>query len=214
MEIEILNPHAMKILISARETDSINSISKRIGLSYGWTYKWVCKLAAIGVFRITRTKLYLNKKNRFYTQTMEYIITNFSKDINFHYSVLGLFGVKYSFTSTDSVFIWTKGGYNIARYKDYYPVFIKIKKSDYRIFEEYCKNLRLKINGNAGIYYNVRILKDFEISYCNGLPVDSLETTIKFMKKYIYNFEPALEMIKEMYGKNIRVRYREELTNV
>lgn len=214
MELEILNPYVMKILISAREADSINSISKRIGLSYGWTYKWINKLAAVGVFRITRTKLYLNKKNMFYKQAINFIIQNFSKDINFYYSVIDLFGIKYCFTSIDSVFIWTKGGYNIARYKDHYPIFIKIKKSDYEIFGEYCKKLRLKINKENEIFYQIQILDDFQVSYCNGLPVDSLDLTIEFMKKYIYNFEPALEMIKEMYGKEIKVKYREELTNV
>jgi len=37
MNIELLNPYVMKILISLRNQDSISSISKRIGLSYGWT---------------------------------------------------------------------------------------------------------------------------------------------------------------------------------
>jgi len=33
------------------------------------------------------------------------------------------------------------------------------------------------------------------------------------MKKYIYNFQPALEMIQDMYGKKIGIRYKEVKTN-
>ena len=41
--------------------------------------------------------------------------------------------------------------------------------------------------------------------------VDSLNEAISFMKSNIYNFEPALEMINEMYpeGKGLRIKYRE-----
>ena len=48
MNINTINPHVIKILISVRENDSISSISKRIGLSYGWTHKWVVELVKEG----------------------------------------------------------------------------------------------------------------------------------------------------------------------
>jgi len=197
MEIDVLNPYVMKIIISAREQDSINLISKRINLSYGWTYNWIKKLIKIGVFKESKLRLILNKNNKFYINTLEYIKKNFSKDINFYYSVLSLFGIKYCFTKTDAVFVWTKGGYNIARYKDFYPIFIKIRKDDLEIFRYYCKKLNLKINSKRNVFYSIEILEDFKIEYLNKIPVDSLKDTIKFMKKYIYNFQPALEMISE-----------------
>lgn len=199
----------MKIIISAREQDSINLISKRINLSYGWTYNWIKKLIKVGVFKESRLKLILNKNNKFYINTLEYIKKNFSKDINFYYSILSLFGIKYCFTKTDAVFVWTKGGYNIARYKDYYPIFIKIKEDDLKIFKYYCKKLNLKINSKSNIFYYIKSLENFKIEYLNKIPVDSLENTIKFMKKYIYNFQPALEMIEEMYGKKLNIKYKE-----
>ena len=209
MELEILNPYVMKIIIAARKLDSINLIAKRIKISYGWTYKWVKKLIKLGVFRGSRLKLELNQKNKFYKNTLNYIKNNFSYDINFYYSVLDLFGIKYCFTETDSVFIWTEGGYNIARYKEYYPIFIKIKKDQLNIFKEYCKKLNLKINSKKGVFYSIEVLEDFEISYMDKIPVDSLDVTIHFMKKHIYNFQPALEMVKEMYNKNIEIKYKE-----
>ena len=209
MEINTINPYVVKIIIAARKQDSINQIAKRIKLSYGWTYKWCKKLTNLGVFKESGLKLILNIENKFYKNTLDYIKENFSDDINFHYSVLELFGIKYCFTKTDAVFIWTKGGYNIARYKEYYPIFIKIKKDYLSVFEGYCKKLNLKIDRKRGIFYHVEILDDFEISHLDNIPVDSLKVTIGFMKKNIYNFQPALEMIKEMYNKKINIKYKE-----
>lgn len=209
MEIDILNEHVMKIIVTARKTDSINAISKRINLSYGWTYKWVKELIKLGCFKQAGLKLFLEEGNKFYRNTLDYIKSNFNQNIGFNYEVLGLFGIKYGFTKTDAVYVWTKGGYNIARSKDCYPIFVKIKKDDYITFLWYSKKLGLKINKNKGVFYNVEVLDDFKVYFLENIPVDSFEDTVIFMKKYIYNFQPALEMIGEMYNKNFKVKYKE-----
>lgn len=214
MNLELINPHVLKILISVKKEDSINSISKRIGLSYGWTYNWVKELENLNVLRLTRMNVYLNKNNDFYKKTLKYIREVLSENVNFYYNVLSLFGIKYCFTNIDSVFVWTKGGYNISRYRDYYPIFIKVKERDKDLFEDYCKKLNLKINKNKGVFYRVIYLRDFEVSHCDNIPVDSLHNTIEFMLKNKYNFQPALEMINEMYNKKIKVKYKEAITNV
>lgn len=209
MEIELINPYVVKIIVATRKRDSINLISKRINLSYGWTHKWCKQLIKLGIFKEHKLKLILNEENPFYKNTLRYVKSNFLKDIGFHYSVLGLFGIKYSFTKTDAVFVWTKGGYNIARYKGYYPIFIKVKKDQLKVFQDYCKKINLKINARGGIFYSIEVLEDFEVSYSENIPVDCLDETIKFMKENIYNFQPALEMIEEMYGKVLETKYKE-----
>lgn len=214
MNLELVNQHVMKIIIAARKEDSINALSDRISLSYGWTHKWVADLAEAGVFRLTRMKLFLNEKNEFYRRTLQYIREVLSKDIQFHYSVLSLFGIEYAFTKTDAVFVWTKGGYNIARYKEFYPIFIKVAKKDKDIFESYCRKLNLSLHKKRHVFYKVEYVGEVHCEHCEGVPVDSLDETIAFMEKYIYNFEPALEMIKEMYGRRIKVKYKERVTNV
>ncbi len=205
MKLEILNPHTMKIITAARRVDSIRAISKRIGLSYGWTYNWVLELEKAGVFAKSSKKVFLNEKNRFYRRVLGFIKSAFREDVGFHYSVLGLFGIKYCFTGIDSVFVWTDSGYNISRYRGYYPIFIKVKKSDRASYEFYIKKLGL----TGKIFYRPSFLQDFAVSFHKGTPVDPLEETIRFMQKYIYNFQPALEMIQEMYGKELGARYKE-----
>ncbi len=200
MDIETINPHVLKILMAARREDSINAIAKRTGLSYGWAYFWIQKLIKEGIFA-KNGKLILQEENGFYKSCMSFIKRNFSASAGFHYYALRLFGIKYCFTSTDAVYIWTDGGYNIARYRDYYPIFIKLGKNDYELFGWHCKKLGLKIGAESGIFYKVERKDDFPVAGHKGMPVDSLEETIAFMKKYVYNFQPALEMIAEIYGK-------------
>ena len=208
MEIETLNPYVIKILISAREEDSISSISERINLSYGWTNKWANKLIKEGIFREKWRGIILNEKNKQYQNIINFIKDNLNNVI-FYYSVLNLFGIKYCFTKTDAVYIWSEGRYNVARYKDYYPIFVKIKKSDYPIFLQYCKKLNLKVNSKKKIFYIVEILKDFKCVKKETYFVDPLNETIDFMQKNIYNFQPGLEIISEIYNKKLNVHYKE-----
>ena len=209
MDLEIINPYIMKIIIAAREEDSINRIASRISVSYGWTYKWVNVLSKVGVFKKTRMNVFLQKDNGFYNKTLQFIRGNFSGDISFRYSIIELFGIPYCFTGIDAVFVWTKGGYNIARFKGHYPIFVKIKESDRELFNFYTSKLKKK----GGVYYKAMFVKDISCSYLDGVPVDSLKETIEFMRRYIYNFQPALEMVEEMYNVKTGVKYMESATN-
>jgi len=208
MKIEMLNPYVLKILISLRKEDSISSISKRINLSYGWTNKWVNELIKEGILKEKWRGIILQEDNKIYQRILRFIKENL-KDISFYYSALNLFGIEYCFTKTDAVYLWTEGRYNIARYKGYYPIFVKIKKLDYPIFLEYCKKLGLKVNSGKGVFYNVEVLDRFKCIKRGDSFVDPLNETIDFMQANIYNFEPALEMIKEMYNKKLNIKYKE-----
>ncbi|MCX6750474.1 MAG: hypothetical protein NTZ83_03380, partial [Candidatus Pacearchaeota archaeon] len=199
MKIELFNPYVMKILISLRKEDSISSISKRINLSYGWTNKWVNELIKGGILKEKWRGVNLNEKSKDYQNILKFIKENL-KDVSFYYSVLNLFGINYCFTKTDAVYVWTEGRYNVARYKGFYPIFIKIKKESYPVFLEYCRKLGLKVNSKEfnskkGVFYNIEISDEFKSIKKDELYVEPLDEAIKFMKENIYNFEPALEMI-------------------
>ena len=208
MNIELLNPYVLKILISARNEDSISSISERIGLSYGWTHKWIEELVKEGILKEKWRGILLQENNRSYQNILRFIKENLN-NVKFYYSALQLFGIEYCFTKTDAVYLWTEGRYNIARYRDYYPIFIKIKEKDYSLFLEYCRKLGLKINANKGIFYSPEIVKEVICTKKDNNYVDTLNSTIDFMKENIYNFQPALEMIQEMYNKKLKIKYRE-----
>ena len=194
MDIETINPHVIKILISARENDSIAAISKRIGLSYGWTHKWVGQLIKEGILKEKWKGVVLQGDNKSYREILSFIRKNVS-ETGLYYSALNLFGIEYCFTKTDAVYFWTEGRYNVARYREFYPIFIKIKSEDYPIFEWYCKKLNFKINAKKGVFYFPQIADKFKSVKKGDYLIEPLDETISFMKKNIYNFEPALEII-------------------
>ena len=208
MRIETLNPYVIKILVSLRKEDSISSISKRINLSYGWTHKWVKELIKEGILKEKWRGFVLNEENVSYKIIIKFLKESLN-EVNFYYSALQFFGIRYCFTKTDAVYVWTEGRYNIARYKYHYPIFIKIKDKDHKIFLEYCKRLGLKVNSNKGVFYVVEVVENIKAVKKNDFYVEPLEKTIDFMQENIYNFEPALEMISEIYDKKLNVKYKE-----
>ncbi|PIN76111.1 hypothetical protein COV18_00665 [Candidatus Woesearchaeota archaeon CG10_big_fil_rev_8_21_14_0_10_37_12] len=212
MILDTMNEHIMKIIVASRPVDSINAIAQRIGLSYGWTYKWVKELEKRDVFCLTRKNAFLQEHARFYKETITYIHSVFSKNVRFHYEILSLFGIQYSFTKTDAVFLWTRGGYNIARSQNHYPIFIKVVKKNKKIFEYYCNKLGITSKNN--VFYSVTYVDVIEKAIIDDIPVDSLDETMQFMQENKYNFLPAIEMIEQQYGKKKTVKYKEVVTNV
>ena len=208
MNIDTLNPYVIRILIAVRKKDSISSISKRIGLSYGWTHKWVKELIKEGILKEKWRGVILQKDRELYKEILKFITKNVRKT-SLYYIALNLFGIKYCFTKTDAVYFWTEGRYNIARYREFYPIFVKIKKEDYPMFIWYCKKLNLKINAKKGVFYKPEIAEDFKFVEKEEYAIEPLNETIEFMKANIYNFEPALEIISEMYNKKLKIKYRE-----
>src|SRR3989338_11146514 len=113
MDIEIANPYVLKIMIAARPVDTISAVSKRIGVSYGWTYRWVVAMAKVGVFEKKGKAIVLNEKSPLYRRCIAFVRAAFGSDVAFRYRVVEWFGVRYCFTGTDAVFVWTDCGYNI-----------------------------------------------------------------------------------------------------
>ena len=211
MNIETINPYVIKILISIRDKDSISSISKRINLSYGWTHKWIKELVKEGILKEKWKGVVLQEDNKNYKEILKFIRNNVS-ETSLYYSVLKLSGISYCFTKTDAVYFWTEWRYNIAKYREYYPIFIKIKKEDYKLFLWYCNKLNLKIDSKKGVFYAPEITEKFNSTKKQDYFIEPLEETILFMRKNIYNFQPALEMIYEMYKKGLNIKYKEANT--
>lgn len=138
-------------------------------------------------------------------------------DISKAYDLMRQIKLKYSFTGPDAVFLWTKGGYQVGRFFGFYPIYLKILSSDLKKWKQILKskNIRFYIEGERlretyfGIFYVLIPEKDFRREKIDDYYVDSLKQTVKFCKQNIYQYEPALEMLNEMYGLEIRVRYRE-----
>ena len=214
--IDIMNPYVIKILITARDGDSIRAISKKIVLSFAWTYKWVEKLVEIGIMKRKGQKIKVNTEDVTYQAFLRLIKTSLQQhlDLSDAYALPHLSGLTYAFTETDAVFIWTDGGYNIARSRDSYPMFIDVLEKDIEQWKTFFNNVAVSVTANIekqkGIYFVLIPKKEINKTVKNDVYVIPLEDTVTYAQKYIYNFQPALEMLDQMYHLNMNIQYAEK----
>ena len=82
------------------------------------------------------------------------------------------------------------------------------------------RNQNIHIKGRSiretlfGVFYVLYPTKDFKFELVDGFKVDILKNTIEFCKDRIYSYEPALEMLDEMYHLNLETEYKEIKTNI
>lgn len=211
--LEIINPHVAKISLALREGDSIAHLSRKIGSSYGWTHKWISELEEIGVverddgIKIVEEELF----SKFRELGKEMLRRNL--ELKEAHLLPNFSGLRYAFTKTDAVFVWTKGGYQIARSKEDYPLFIKILREDLQKWKDYFEDLSVNYSieersGN-GIYFVLFPVEEFESEWVENTSVIPLKKTVRWAKKYEVNFQPALEMLDEMHDLELDTRYRE-----
>jgi len=137
------------------------------------------------------------------------------------YDMLKQVDMKYALTGPDAVFFWTKGGYQVDRFFGFYPVHLKVRKNDLKKWKVFFSSKKQKFHVEDqpvrrtlfGLFYVLYLKVDFKTGEVNGFHVVPLKETVDFCQRNIYSYEPALEMLDEMYGLGLKVKYREAKTN-
>jgi hypothetical protein len=137
------------------------------------------------------------------------------------YELVKRAGLKYAFMGPDAVFFWTKGGYQVDRFFGFYPIHVLVRKADLNrwkgFFRSEGKVFWVKDSPVKqtlfGVFYVLYPRVDFDLEQVEGFNVVPLKETVDFCLQNVYSYEPALEMLDEMYGLGLRIRYREAETN-
>jgi hypothetical protein len=138
------------------------------------------------------------------------------------YDLLNQAGMRYALVGPDAVFFWTKGGYQVDRFFGFYPIHLKVEKRNLGKWERFfvSRKRRFIVEGQPskqtlfGVFYALYPEAGFEAQESGGFWVTSLEDSVKFCQRNIYVFEPALEMLNEMYQLGLQADYMEAKTNV
>jgi len=138
------------------------------------------------------------------------------------YNLVKKTGLRYAFTGPDAVFFWTKGGYQADRFFGFYPIHLKVENKDLSKWTKFfrLKNQRFHIEGQPprqtlfGVFYVLYPEVNFDAKELSGFCVSPLKEAVVFCQKNIYAYEPALEMLDEMYALGLNVKYMETKTNV
>jgi len=137
------------------------------------------------------------------------------------YDLLKEADMSYALTGPDAVFLWTKGGYQVDRFFGFYPIHLKVEKEELERWKKFfgSRKQRFQVNGQPiketlfGLFYVLYPEVDFRAEKISGFSVIPLKETVDFCERHIYSFEPALEMLDEMYGLGLKVVYKEAKTN-
>ncbi len=116
-------------------------------------------------------------------------------------------GMDFAYTALDAVYVWTRGGYQVARTETDYPLFIAVRSEDLEAWKRFFERFEIPtardrqpadaIAGSLQIVLDPREQIDAEM--VDGRPVISCSETVAFARDHYATFESALEMLARMY---------------
>lgn len=215
MTVDVINPHVTKILLAVDDGDSITRIAQKTGGSYGWTHRWVERLEELGVLARDDGVHVDDVAVREAYEAVAQTVLARELDLEDAYLLPNFAGLEYRYTQTDAVYLWTKGGYQIGRNRVNYPIFLDVLADDedawQQFFAAYGVDVCIAERDSTvdGIYYVLFPQAELEYEWVEHTAVPPLAETVDWAEQYRANFQPALEMLDELYDLELDVTYRE-----
>jgi len=128
-------------------------------------------------------------------------------------------GMDHAFTAIDAVYVWTRGGYQVAREPEDYPLFIAVHESDLNAWTAFFDQFGIPtaeerqpaddLDGAIQVVLEPRA--EIEAEMVDGRPVIPLQDTVAFANEYYATFQSALDMLGRMYDEvDTDANYRRE----
>lgn len=113
----------------------------------------------------------------------------------------------YAFTRIDAVYIWTQGGYQVARSLDDYPLFIAVLDADleawYAFFATHDIPVALERQPRDAVDGPYQFVLEpgsaLDRTTVEGYPVIPLDETVEYIEEHSVHFGSVLSMLEEMY---------------
>jgi len=213
--LELVNEYVAKIVLAAEDGDSINRISEKIGASYSYTYEWIERLEEAGVVERDDGVHVVDEAFADAFRTVAEAVVARELTVADAYMLPNFAGLQYRYAKTDAVFIWTRGGYQIGRSRDDYPIFIDVLAEEVDAWEGFFDDFSVdyhigeRRDEAGGIYFVLFPCDDVDAAWFEQAFVTPLDETVEWARQYEANFQPALEMLDEMYDLGLGITYRE-----
>jgi DNA-binding Lrp family transcriptional regulator len=213
--IELMDATAGKIVLAVKRGDSINHIANKIDISYSWVYDWVERLENTNIIANTDNGIQIidHEMRQQYAEMMAALYSRDTISQDDAYVIPHFAGMEFAFTEIDAAYVWTQGGYQIARSHDDYPVFIEVHDRDIErwmaFFQQFGVDTTIgerpdadEVTGNVH-YVLFPKTTSIETKWVDGNPVILLEDAIDQMMENRPAYEPALEIIADRYDRDI-----------
>ncbi|MFD1570441.1 helix-turn-helix domain-containing protein [Halorubrum laminariae] len=116
-------------------------------------------------------------------------------------------GMDYAFTAIDAVYVWTRGGYQVAREPEDYPLFIAVHEPDLDAWTAFFDRFGIPTaeerqpadEFDDAIQIVLEPCSEIEAEMVDGRPVIPLKETVAFANEHYAHFQSALDMLGRMY---------------
>jgi hypothetical protein len=117
--------------------------------------------------------------------------------------------MEYTYTGIDAVYVWTRGGYQVARDPEDYPLFIAVHESELDAWAEFFDRFGIPTaedrqpadDLDGSIQVVLQSEAQIEAEMVDGRPAISLQETVAFANEHYAHFQSALDMLDRMYDE-------------
>lgn len=144
-----------------------------------------------------------------FTQVVQ-TVTAYGIDRDDAYVIPQFTRLPFAFSHIDAAYVWTHGGYQVARDYTDYPVFLTVAEADRDAWQDFVTACGIDVcveeRAGEGIYYVLYPVETVDREWVDGTPVIPLTDAIAWMQQYRVTFQPALAIIADEYGDRPAVR--------
>ena len=216
---ELLNETAAQVLLATETGDSIRAVAGRIQRPYETVRQAVDRLEDAGFFVYDDGLVVTDDRVREAARDLLAAAARVSPPtITEAYVLPQFFDRPYAFSRIDAVYVWTQGGYQVARDPDDYPLFVAVDEADLAAWELFFASFDIptalerqppeSVSGSLQVVLDPRT--ELDVDVVEGRPVVPRAETIEYMYDHYAHFQSALSMLDRMYDDlDLDEAYRE-----
>lgn len=216
---ELFDDTAVRVVLALQPGDPIRRVAQRIHAPYETVRQAVNRLEDAGYLRYDDGLYLSDDRVRDAAGTLLATSASVSPPSIDEAYVLPQFGDwPFAFARIDAVYVWTRGGYQVGRGPDDYPLFLAVRDQDVEAWEAFFARFELPtaferqprstLDGPIQVILDPR--SDLDVEDVDGYPVVPREETIAYMREHYAQFQSALSMLDRMYDDlELDVDYRE-----
>lgn len=220
---EACGENAIKTLLAIRDGDSIAGVARKIDENRETIRRVVNSLEDAGVVEYADGLSVVTPAVR--AAALELVATSASvspPSIPEAYLLPQFAGPEYAYTAIDAVYIWTRGGYQVARGPTDYPLFIAVEESTLDEWTQFFERFDIPVGQErqpaealeGPIQVVLEPRESETITEVDGRPVIPLDETVAFAREHYATFQSALEMLDQMYDEvDTDADYRREYSS-
>ncbi|NGM71284.1 helix-turn-helix domain-containing protein [Natronolimnobius sp. AArcel1] len=200
---EVLDDTAARAILAMERGNSIRRVAQHLHMPYETVRQAVNRLEDAGYIQYDDGLFVVDSRVRDAARELVAASASVSPpSIEEAYVIPQFGGWPFAFTRIDAVYVWTKGGYQVGRDPDDYPLFLAVREQDVHHWEAFFESFDLptaferqrreELAGPLQIVIDPQ--PSLEIDHVEGYPVIPRTETIEYMQEHYAQFQSALTL--------------------